>query len=101
MSKNKGNLTLGKWHFKLGVISTYWDNFGYMFHFGIFKLNSFPEDLGKMVDKENYTGFWFRKVIRIEGFEISFEWPRWHGLVNAHKETKSEFQDDITKKPKI
>ena len=67
----KASIEIGKWHFKLGIISTYWDNFGYMVHFGFFKPISFPAE-GQMITKENYKGFWFRKVIRIRGFELSF-----------------------------
>lgn len=74
MKKNSATIVLNKWHFKLGMVSTYWDHFGYMIHFGIFKPISFPKP-GAMIEKENYKGFWFRKVIRIRGFEISFILP--------------------------
>ncbi len=80
--KNSATITLGKWHFKLGIISTYWDHFGYMAHFGIFKLTSLPKE-GAMISKENYKGFWFRKVIRIRGLEISLTLPTRKDIIES------------------
>ena len=70
MLKKKGQVTLGKWHFKFGFIPLYQATNLYIFHFGIFKLTSFPSE-GYMITKENYKGFWFKKEFFIRGFEIN------------------------------
>ena len=66
----KGAITIDKWHFKFGIIPIYWTDRGYMFHFGIFKPISYPKE-GEMPTKINYKGFWLRREIKWEGFEIS------------------------------
>jgi len=67
----KGELTIGKWHFKLGLLPRAFTlSCGKMFfHFGIFKLLSYPPE-GCMIAKENYKGFWLRK--EWEGIDIGF-----------------------------
>lgn len=70
----KGQITVGKWHFKFGVIPTYWHQNVMLFHFGIFKLIKYPLE-GYMIDKSCYKGFWLRKQFRINGFEISVILP--------------------------
>jgi len=40
------------------------------FHFGIFKLISFPNE-GEMIEKTNYKGFWIKKNWRPFTIEIS------------------------------
>lgn len=67
----KGELTLGKWHFKLGFIPTYWSINGFLLHFGIFKLLSMPNE-GEVITTKNYKGFWLRKHFHFSGIEISF-----------------------------
>jgi len=59
---------VGKWHFKFGLIPCYWSRNGFLFHFGIFKLISFPPE-GEIITKKNYKGFWIRKDWN--GFEIN------------------------------
>ena len=66
----KGQLTIGKWHFKLGVIP-YYPTGGFLAHFGIFKLMKYSPE-GEMIAKAQYKGFWFRKDFHFNGFEISF-----------------------------
>ena len=66
----KGLITVGKWHFKLGFIPIYWRTRGYMLHFGIFKLLSYPPE-GEVITKNNYKGFWLRKELELDGFEIN------------------------------
>jgi len=66
----KGRLVLNKWHFKFGIVPIYWRKNGVMFHFGIFKLFSFPPE-GEITTKENYKGFWIRKEFDFRGWEIS------------------------------
>ncbi len=68
--KKKGQITIGKWHFKFGIIPLYQAMNLYMFHFGIFKLISFPSE-GYIITKEHYKGFWLRKEFFIRGFEIN------------------------------
>lgn len=70
--KTTGMITINKWHFKLGFIPYAMAGlYIYMFHFGIFKLISWPPE-GEIITKENYKGFWFRKTINLaDGFEIS------------------------------
>jgi len=67
----KGQIRLNKWHFKFGIIPIYWRTQGYMLHFGIFKLLKFPPE-GEIMTKTQYKGFWLRKEINWQGFEISF-----------------------------
>lgn len=69
--KKKGELSMGKWHFKLGIIPIYWRRNGILIHFGIFKLISFPIE-GEIISRANYKGFWIRKEFEFTGFEISF-----------------------------
>jgi hypothetical protein len=69
-----GQIELDKWHFKLGLVYT-WYSRHYMFHFGIFKLLSYPPE-GEIYTKKNYKGFWFRRDIFSDGFEISYIWPK-------------------------
>lgn len=64
-------LQLEKWYFKFGLVPEYHIHSGFMFHFGIFKLISFPEQ-GYRVQKKNYKGFWLRKSFIFEGFDICF-----------------------------
>lgn len=66
----RGLIELNKWHFKLGIVPIYWLKRGYLLHFGIFKLTSFPPE-GIAIAKENYKGFWIRKEIDWKGFEIN------------------------------
>ena len=71
MGYKKGKIEIGKWHFKLGFIPIYWRRNGYMFHFGIFKLLSFPSE-GETIGRAHYKGFWFRKEFgEWSGFEIN------------------------------
>lgn len=64
----KGQLTIGKWHFKLGLVPAYWIRNGMMFHFGIFKITNYPLE-GEQLTKEHYKGFWIQKTFT--GFEIN------------------------------
>lgn len=66
----RGQLTIGRWHFKLGVISIYWERNGFLAHFGIFKLLKYPPE-GEKFSKAQYKGFWLRKEFKFEGWEIS------------------------------
>lgn len=50
-NKKKGLISINRWHFKLGFIPIYLRRNGYMFHFGIFKLLSFPPE-GEMITKK-------------------------------------------------
>ncbi len=70
-NSKKGLVNIGKWHFKFGIIPIFWRTRGYMFHFGIFKLLSFPLE-GSTISRENYKGFWIRKEFEWQGFEINF-----------------------------
>ena len=65
----RGEITLGKWHFKLGFTNFYACKYAFIFHFGIFKITSYPTE-GEMISKENYKGFWLRKELK--QFEIGF-----------------------------
>jgi len=64
----KGEFTINKWHFRLGICNVYWTR-QFMFHFGIFKLLDFPS-AGAEITKKNYKGFWIRKYWY--GFDIGF-----------------------------
>lgn len=66
----RGQLILDRWSFKFGIIPMYQAPHWYTFHFGIFKMISFPRE-GEMIQKKNYKGFWFRYEFTIDGFEIS------------------------------
>lgn len=66
----KGQLSIDKWHFKLGFIPLYHMENGFLLHFGVFKITSRPP-AGAKITKENYKGFWLRKEITINGFEMS------------------------------
>lgn len=70
-TQRKGELMLGKWMFKLGIVPLY---FGprtmYMLHFGLFKITEFPLE-GDMITTRQYRGFWLRKQFFIRGFEIN------------------------------
>ena len=66
----RGEVSIGKWSFKLGIIPIYWRNNGLMFHFGIFKLTSFPPE-GEVITGKNYKGFWIRKEFEFRGIEIN------------------------------
>lgn len=68
--EKKGQITVGKWHFKFGIIPVFWRKRGYMFHFGIFKWISYPLQ-EFIITKQNYKGFWFRKEFEWQGFEIN------------------------------
>lgn len=65
----KGEITLGKWHFKLGFMKVMWRDDYFMFHFGIFKLLHYPPEGGEFT-KEHYKGFWIRKYW--SGFDVGF-----------------------------
>lgn len=67
----KRELRIGKWHFKFGVIHIFPAKYGYLFHLGIFKLLKYPPE-GENITKTQYKGFWFRKTINWQGFEIDF-----------------------------
>ena len=66
----KGQLGVGKWHFKLGLISRPYAPNMFLLHFGIFKITSRPPE-GGIITKTNYKGFWLKKDIKINDFEIS------------------------------
>jgi hypothetical protein len=71
MKPTKGIITIGHWHFKLGITRAYWIDNGFLIQFGIFKFLSMPQE-GMEVTKANYKGFWLRKKWFPKGFEISF-----------------------------
>jgi hypothetical protein len=81
MKSTRGLLTIGKWHFKLGIIPVSFANHGYMFHFGIFKLLKFPSE-GAIFVKTDYKGFWLRKTIEWRGFELSLYLDYWQRFIN-------------------
>ena len=64
----KGEIQIGKWHFKFGMIPVYYRNDCMLFHFGVFKMIGYPPE-GEMIGKKHYKGFWFRK--EFYGFEIN------------------------------
>jgi len=69
MDFERGRMTLGRWQLKIGVDRIYE---GYvMFHFGIFKMTSFPKE-GELVMPRHYDGFWLRRVTRGFGLDINF-----------------------------
>ncbi len=63
----KGELTIGKWHFKLGIIPNHYSKI-ILVHFGIFKLLKHPPE-GWPYKEDYYKGFWWRKDWT--GFEIN------------------------------
>ena len=68
----KGEIKIGEWHFKFGIVPIYWRPRGYMFHFGVFKVLDYPPE-GQMITKAEYKGFWIRKEFdQWNGFEINF-----------------------------
>lgn len=65
----KAELTIGKWHFKIGILPIYFRPGKIVVHFGVFKLLKVPNE-GWPYTKDDYKGFWFRK--EWSGFDIGF-----------------------------
>lgn len=64
-------MKLHKWTFNFGFypnVRRWGPNF--VFSFGVFKIIDIPPP-GEVIWKKYYKGFWFRKDININGFEIN------------------------------
>lgn len=66
----KGELYIGRWQFKLGIIAMYYRPREYMAQFGILKLIEIPS-VGETIQPKHYKGFWFTKTFNFDGFGIN------------------------------